>query len=149
MRGQPLSPSCRLRVRECKLGCWSPFWEFNFSGVGKWQVHIYSNQQRHSETFSFQWDWRVKPVILSGRHFEWIMKGCVLSACFTEGKGVRGTMFLNSSVHGLQISAVDLKLWLNQNPRFSPVRSRLVLGLTMLLCFKNARIVSNFYHSTN
>lgn len=48
-----------------------------FSGVEKWQAHNYSNQQQHGETFSFQWDSRANRVILSGRQFGWIMKGCV------------------------------------------------------------------------
>lgn len=102
-RGMPPSTSERansitvLQAQSAWARLFEPVLGVQCSGVGEWQAHNYSNlQQQHIETFSFQWDWRVNPVILSGRQFGWIMKGCVLSACLTEGQWAKGAMLQNS-----------------------------------------------------
>lgn len=88
-------------------GLLEPILGVQFSGLGKWQPHSYSNQRRHSESFSFQWGRRVNRVILSGRQLCWIMEGCVLSACLTEGRWAKGATLRNSLARGFHISTAD------------------------------------------
>lgn len=149
-RGMPLSTNegaTSITVSQAQsarvwAGLLEPILGVQFRGLGKWQPHSYSNQRRHSESFSFQWGRRVNRVILSGRQFCWIMEGCVLSACLTEGRWAKGATLWKSSARGFYISTADSSYGLNSNPHC--FRSGSVIGWIMLLCFKNAHIVSAF-----
>lgn len=99
-----VSQAKRVRVR---AGLSEPVLGVQFSVVGKWQPHSYSNQRRHSEPFSFQWGQRVNRLILSGRQFCWKMEGCVLSACSTAGRWAKGATLWDSSAGGFHISTAD------------------------------------------
>lgn len=118
-------------------GLLEPILGVQFSGVGKWQPHSYSNQRRHSEPFKLSMGPACKPSYLV-RETVLLNNGGLCFECMFHWRAVE--LFSPWISHFNS----GFKLWLNSNPHCSPFRSGLVIGSIVLFCFKNARIVSAF-----